>query len=116
VILLLFNLAMVMKPDFFGIEGDATEAAEIKAMKYSFVTVGIWWMVFSQYTFFHLPKGFKKEGKRDHIILNGFKELKMVWHHKALFRRLLCLQHGGTDRDVDCHVLWGRRNTVGLGF
>jgi len=80
VILLLFNLAMVMKPDLFGIESDATEAAEIKAMKYSFVTVGIWWMVFSQYTFFHLPKGFKKEGKRDHIILNGFKELKMVWH------------------------------------
>ncbi len=80
VLLLLFNLAMVMKPDFFGIESDATEAAEIKAMKYSFVTVGIWWMVFSQYTFYHLPKGFKKQGKRDHIILNGFKELKMVWH------------------------------------
>jgi UMF1 family MFS transporter len=80
VILLLFNLAMVMKPDLFGIESDATEAAEIKAMKYSFVTVGIWWMVFSQYTFYHLPKGFKKQGKRDHIILNGFKELKLVWH------------------------------------
>ena len=80
VILLLFNLTMVMKPDLFGIESDLTEAAEIKAMKYSFVTVGIWWMVFSQYTFYHLPKGFKKQGKRDHIILNGFKELKMVWH------------------------------------
>ncbi len=80
VILLLFNLAMVMKPDLFGIESDATEAAEIKAMKYSFLTVGIWWIVFSQYTFYHLPKGFKKQGKRDHIILNGFKELKMVWH------------------------------------
>ncbi len=80
VILLLFNLAMVMKPDFFGIESDATEAAEIKAMKYSFLTVGIWWMVFSQYTFYHLPKGFKMQGKRDHIILNGFKELKMVWY------------------------------------
>ncbi|MBT8299695.1 MAG: MFS transporter [Maribacter sp.] len=80
VILLLFNLAMVMKPDFFGIESDTMEAAEIKAMKYSFVTVGIWWMVFSQYTFYHLPKGFKKQGKREHIILNGFKELKIVWH------------------------------------
>ena len=80
VILLLFNLAMIMKPDFFGIESDVTEAAEIKAMKYSFLTVGIWWIVFSQYTFFHLPKGYKKQGKRDHIILNGFKELKSVWH------------------------------------
>ena len=80
VILLLFNLAMVMKPDFFGIESDATEVAEIKAMKYSFLTVGIWWIAFSQYTFRYLPKGYKKEGKRDHVILNGFKELKSVWH------------------------------------
>lgn len=80
VILLLFNLAMVMKPSFFGIESDAGEVAEIKAMKYSFVSVGIWWILFSQYTFFHLPKGYKREGKREHIILNGFRELKSVWH------------------------------------
>ncbi|WP_411031783.1 MFS transporter [Spongiimicrobium sp. 3-5] len=79
VILLLFNLAMVMQPAFFGIESDAGEAAEIKAMKYSFVSVGIWWILFSQYTFFHLPQGFKKEGARHHIVLNGFKELKKVW-------------------------------------
>ncbi len=45
-----------MKPDFFGIESDVGEAAEIKAMKYSFVTVGIWWIVFSQYTFYHSAK------------------------------------------------------------
>jgi len=80
VLLLLVNLAMVMRPDFFGIEADVGEAAEIKAMKYSFVSVGIWWILFSQYTFFHLPKGFKKEGVRKNIILNGFKELKSVWH------------------------------------
>ncbi len=80
VILLLLNLAMVMKPAVFGIEGDMSEAAEIKAMKYSFITVGIWWIVFSQYTFFHLPKGNKKEGAKEHVILNGFKELKSVWH------------------------------------
>lgn len=79
VILLLFNLAMVMKPDFFGITSDGGEIAEIKAMKYSFLSVGIWWMVFSQYTFYHLPKGNKREGPKEHIILNGFRELKSVW-------------------------------------
>lgn len=79
VVLLLVNLAMVMKPAFFGIESDAGEAAEIKAMKYSFLTVGIWWIVFSQYTFYHLPKGNKKEGERKNVVLNGFRELKMVW-------------------------------------
>lgn len=80
VILLIFNLAMVMKPDFFGITTDETGAAEIKAMKYSFVTVGIWWILFAQYSFYYLPKGYKKEGKRTNIVLNGFKELKLVWH------------------------------------
>lgn len=79
VILLLFNLAMVMKPDLFGIQDDVGEAAELKAMKYSFISVGIWWILFAQYTFFHLPKGFKKEGKRTNIILNGFRELRGVW-------------------------------------
>lgn len=79
VILLLFNLAMVMNPSFFGIETDVDGIAEIKAMKYSFVTVGIWWILFSQYTFRHLPKGHKREGERKNVILNGFRELKGVW-------------------------------------
>ena len=79
VLLLLFNLAMVMKPDFFGIVTDESGVAELKAMKYSFVTVGIWWIIFSQYTFYYLPKGNKREGERKNVVLNGFKELKGVW-------------------------------------
>ncbi|KPM30436.1 Transporter, MFS superfamily [Croceitalea dokdonensis DOKDO 023] len=79
VILLVFNLAMVMKPEVFGITDAGGEAAEIKAMKYSFVTVGIWWVVFSQYTFAHLPQGNKRKGERKNVVLNGFKELQGVW-------------------------------------
>lgn len=79
VILLLFNLAMVMKPDLFGISYSGGEVAEMKAMKYSFVSVGIWWILFSQYTFAHLPKGYKRDGARQNIILNGFRELRSVW-------------------------------------
>ncbi|MDX1364613.1 MFS transporter [Arenibacter latericius] len=80
VLLLLFNLAMVMKPDFFGIESDVSGVAEVKAMRYSFLTVGIWWVGFAQYTFYFLPQGFKKEGERQNIVLNGFRELRGVWH------------------------------------
>ena len=79
VILLLFNLAMVMKPEVFGITNSGGELAEVKAMKISFVTVGIWWVLFSQYTFKHLPKGYKRDGERKNVILNGFRELKSVW-------------------------------------
>ncbi|TYA71689.1 MFS transporter [Seonamhaeicola marinus] len=83
VLLLLINLVMVMKPDLFGITSDdPNNPAEIRAMKISFVTVGIWWMIFSQYTFFHLPKGNKKENAsgKNNVIFNGFKELKLVWN------------------------------------
>lgn len=80
VLLLIFNLAMVMRPEVFGIVSDESGAAEIKAMKYSFVTVGIWWILFAQYSFYYLPVGYKREGERTNILLNGFKELKLVWH------------------------------------
>ncbi|WP_421803205.1 MFS transporter [Flagellimonas sp.] len=88
VILLVFNLAMVMNPDVFGITDNGGEIAEMKAMKYSFISVGIWWALFSQYTFKHLPKGYKRQGERHHIILNGFKELKLVWHQLGENRKL----------------------------
>ncbi len=80
VLLLLFNLAMVMRPEVFGIVSDESGAAEIEAMKYSFVTVGIWWILFAQYSFYYLPAGYKREGERTNVLLNGFKELKLVWH------------------------------------
>lgn len=77
VILLLFNLAMVMKPELFGL-GEGNEAS-MAAMRWSFVTVGIWWMVFSQYSFYFLPQGNKSKGKvTPKILLNGFRELKGV--------------------------------------
>src|SRR5210317_909256 len=71
VILLLINLAMVMYPNWFGINGNEKEASEL-AMRYSFVSVGLWWIIFSQYTFYYLPKGIKKEKKEvSDIFLNG---------------------------------------------
>lgn len=88
VILLLFNLAMVMMPDFFGITDSGGEVAEIKAMKYSFISVGVWWILFSQYTFANLPKGYKREGERHNIILNGFRELQSVWKQLGTETRL----------------------------
>ncbi len=79
VLLLCLNLWMVMVPQTFGFSDSEGLPAAVKAMKVSFVTVGIWWMAFSQITFLNLPKGYKKEGERSHIIFNGFQELKKVW-------------------------------------
>jgi UMF1 family MFS transporter len=79
VLLLLVNLAMVMKPEIFGISGDSGEA-KMKAMRYSFVLVGIWWILFSQYTYYYLPKGNKGHKVTRAVIFNGFHELQNVWH------------------------------------
>jgi UMF1 family MFS transporter len=80
VLLLLINLAMVMQPDLFHITGTKGEAA-MKAMRYSFVMVGVWWVLFSQYTFYFLPKGNHKSTQKmtSSVIYNGFRELKKVW-------------------------------------
>ena len=78
VLLLLFNLAMVMQPEWFGISGEPQEAS-MKAMRYSFVSVGIWWSLFSQYSFYYLPKGNNRIKVTKDIFWNGFKELKLVW-------------------------------------
>lgn len=76
VLLLIFNLAMVMYPNLFGLTGDN---ASIEAMKISFITVGVWWIGFSQYSFYHLPKG-NAENKKvtKDVLFNGFKELREV--------------------------------------
>jgi UMF1 family MFS transporter len=76
VLLLIFNLAMVMYPETFGIIGDSSEST---AMRYSFVSVGIWWIIFSQYTFYFLPDPNKKKEIIKDVIWNGFKEIIDVW-------------------------------------
>ncbi|MBP1224632.1 MFS transporter [Flavobacterium sp. 1355] len=73
VILLVINLVMIM--------GAESTEARMQAMKYSFVMVGIWWILFSQYTYYYLPKGNKETNQKftKDVIFNGFKELKKVW-------------------------------------
>ncbi|MCY4560990.1 MAG: MFS transporter [Flavobacteriaceae bacterium] len=88
VILLVFNLLMVMNPQWFGITGTESEQA-LKAMRYSFITVGIWWFLFSQYTFSILPKGIKKVDEIQNVLFNGFYELISVW---KLFKKYIGLK------------------------
>lgn len=79
VILLLFNLVMVLNPGLFGIV-DTYEPAAITAMRYSFISVGVWWIAFSQITYYYLPKGNHEKPKvTKDVLFNGYKELSKVW-------------------------------------
>lgn len=77
VILLLFNLLMIMRPDIFGLAAGTSLPARI-----SFVSVFIWWIGFSQITFSRLPKyTFRQRFKRDSVWNNGYRELRTVFNH-----------------------------------
>lgn len=70
VILLIINLAMVMLVE---------DAEKEQMMRYSFVSVGVWWILFSQYSYYYLPEGNKKNKVTGDVLFNGFKELRKVW-------------------------------------
>lgn len=81
VILLLVNLFMINKPDLFGFE--KSDQGSIDAMKVSFLTVGLWWLIFSQYTFYYLPQKKNNVNKKDVLkksfLFSGFNKLIQVW-------------------------------------
>ena len=72
VILLIFSLVLIQKPDWFGIT-DPTFAPRI-----TFVLVGIWWLGFAQFTYKRLPNNiFNHKPDKDYI-WKGFLELRLV--------------------------------------
>ncbi|VXA96269.1 MFS transporter [Flavobacterium sp. 9AF] len=86
VILLLACLGLILTRE--------TDEDSIVAMRLSFILTGIWWLLFSQYTFYYLPKGNKSNNKMTtHVLFNGFKELlkvqKQLFHNLALKRYLI---------------------------
>ena len=70
VVLLLICLAAVMS-----VEDDQ----KLQMMRYSFLLVGIWWIGFSQYTYYYLPNNKNDNKLHKNVLFNGFKELRKVW-------------------------------------
>ena len=73
VLLLLICLAMILMHETFGFEDEGLPT------RLSFVLTGIWWIGFSQYTYYYLPKVTKKEKFTRKLLFNGFREMKKIW-------------------------------------
>ena len=85
-ILLIFNLMLVQKPEWFGIS-DAGFATRI-----SFLTVGIWWIGFAQIPFYFLPGKTVSGPPRENNFFKGYQELRKVWNemkHNLVLKRYL---------------------------
>lgn len=75
VLLLIVNLIMILKPEFFGLPAKDTLPARI-----SFAMVGVWWIGFSQIPFRRLPKDkIRGSDKISVMAKQGWKEIKKVW-------------------------------------
>ncbi|MHA8066250.1 MFS transporter [Aquirufa sp. ROCK2-A2] len=73
VILLIQNLTMLLMPQWYGNIGGEM------ASRVSFLTVGIWWILFSQIPFKYLPKSTKKVSSHAKWWLGGYHELSKVY-------------------------------------
>ena len=71
VILLLFILSMVLRPEWYGIVDDRMPA------RIGFVLVGAWWLGFALITFKYLPKDQKLFNDKN-VLKKGFQEIKKV--------------------------------------
>jgi len=81
-LLLIFSLILIQKPDLFGIT-DPTFSSRL-----TFVLVGFWWFGFAQITYKRLPNNtFDKTPDRDYI-WKGFMELKIVLKSLSQLKRL----------------------------
>jgi UMF1 family MFS transporter len=74
-LLLIFNLAMILTPETFGLT-DAGQASRI-----SFLTVGLWWAGFAQITFRKLPVGPTLSWRQKGILVKGYQELRKVFKY-----------------------------------
>ncbi len=86
VILLIICLVLILKYSWFGFEDEGLPT------RLSFILTGVWWIGFSQYTYYYLPKGNKRAGIRRNVLFNGFRELKSIWKamkHNPMLKRYL---------------------------
>lgn len=73
VLLMIFNLTMLLKPEWYGGISNAT------ACRISFLSVGVWWVAFAHYAFGYLPSVSFNRRPTGNWIFNGFRELRKVF-------------------------------------
>jgi len=113
-LLFLVNVVMTLKPELFGL-ADAGEA-----VRYSFLSVAIWWGAFTLITIFWVPeeKTAAASDEGANFVLDGFKQFigtfKKVRHLKTVFLFLLAYWFyiDGVDTIIRMAVDYG----MSLGF
>ena len=111
-VLFAFDVFMTLNPEVFGFE-NSTEA-----VKFSFLTVSVWWFVFSLPLFINVPELKTKNVKISQSVPDAFKQLKITFRAIKKLRMVLLfllaywLYIDGVDTVVRMAVDYG----MSLGF
>ena len=112
-VLFAFDVYMTLNPEQFGFSGPA------EAVKFSFLTVSIWWFIFSLPLFFNVPEiKINNPVNLNQAVVNGFKQLKITFSHIKQLRMVLLflcaywLYIDGVDTIIRMAVDYG----MSLGF
>jgi len=113
-VLFAFDVYITIHPELFGFHDSA------EAVKFSFLTVSIWWFIFSIPLFINVPEVSNKNvnPKNGKPIITGFKQLKRTFHAIKKLRMVLLfliaywLYIDGVDTIIRMAVDYG----LSLGF
>lgn len=111
-ILFAFDVYMTLNPEKFGFE-NTTEA-----VRFSFLTVSVWWFIFSIPLFVNVPEIKTTDVKIGKAVIDGFKQLKITFHKIKKLRMVVLflvaywLYIDGVDTIVRMAVDYG----MSLGF
>ncbi|MCK4863879.1 MAG: MFS transporter [Gammaproteobacteria bacterium] len=111
-VLFAFDVYMTLNPELFGFKDSA------EAVKVSFLTVSVWWFIFSLPLFFNVPELKTKNVKMGKAVIDGFKQLKITFRVIKKLRMVLLfllaywLYIDGVDTIVRMAVDYG----MSLGF
>ncbi len=114
-LLLLLNLAWIMMPQKFGFAN-----AEI-ATRASFISVAVWWAIFSVPLFRNVPepKAVRMTGESAHPVIAGFQRIAKTFseirNYKELFKFLIAfwLYNDGIGTIIIMAVIYGKE--IGIG-
>lgn len=72
-ILLIFNLTLVLNPEWYGISSTTL------ASRIAFLLVGVWWALFAQIPFYYLPDNLLGQDPGGNYLSKGYEEIRKVW-------------------------------------
>ncbi|WLR47645.1 MFS transporter [Halobacillus litoralis] len=108
-VLLAINLLMIMKYEWFGLPNT------LIGTKLSFVSVGIWWFIFSIPLLKNIVEEKKTQQKRERSYVSiGFQRLRRTWKELRQFKQLLIfllafwLYNDGISTIIKMATIYGR--------